>query len=250
MKRLSFLSVCLCSAMSFALAPSSMLGAQVLSARMTAPLAASSSSYSMIAAAAQPAQGEQNSGSEVDTDIYRHSTAVRAIARILHIDPEAAAEIFEYSNFAILAIFILILIFKYFPKMLRDRRRRIQEHLAEARTATQQAKDRLQAVESQFARLEEEIARIRTQAEQESAAEEARMKALIETERQRIVASADQEIRSSVAAARRDLKRFASDLAVDRAERMISVTEQGDHALLRQLTGSLDEQSGNGGRHE
>lgn len=249
MKRFSLLSVCLCFAMSFALAPSPMLG-QVLPARVPAPLPANASSYRLIAAAAAPAQAEQNSGSEVDTDIYRHSTAVRAIARVLHVDPEAAAEIFEYSNFAILAIFILILIFKYFPKMLRDRRHRIQEKLAEARTATQQAKDRLQAVESQFARLDEEIARIRTQAEQESAAEEERIKALIEIERQRIIASADQEIRSSVAAARRDLKRFASDLAVDRAERMISLTEETDQALLRQFAGRLDEQSGNGGGRE
>lgn len=249
MKRLALLSACLCFAISLAMAPSPMLGAQVLPASAT-PALASASSYGLIALAAPPAQGEQNSGGEVDTDVYRHSTAVRAIARVLHVDPEVAAEIFEYSNFAILAIFILILIFKYFPKMLRERRGRIQVQLTEARTATQQAKDRLQAVESQFARLDAEIARIRAQAEQESASEENRIKALIEIERQRIIASADQEIRSSVAAARRDLKRLASDLAVDRAERMISVTEEADQTLLRQFAGRLDEQSGNGGGRE
>jgi F-type H+-transporting ATPase subunit b len=195
-------------------------------------------------------QNQEGSGGELDTSIYRHSASVRAIGRLLHLDQENAAELFEYLNFAILVVAVLYLFLKYLPKIFRERRERLQQQLIEARNATEQAKERLRAVEAQFARLDQEIAKIRAQAEQDGSAEEARIKALIETERERIIASAEQEISAAAAAARRDLKRFAADLAVDRAERMISLSEEGDQALLRQFAGNLSEESRNGRNHE
>lgn len=255
MTRFRFLSVGFCLVLGWMLAGSPVLEAQAVhpgSASTVIVLAAPAASGSMPAAAAprSSANEEQGSGTEVDTTVYRHSATVRAVARMLHLDTEVVAEIFEYSNFAILAAFLLVVLFKYVPKMLRDRHRRIQQQLTEARLASERAKERLQAVERQFARLDEEIAEIRGQAEQDISNEEARMKALIEAERERILAAAEQEIRAAVAAARRDLKRFAGDLAVDRAERMISLTPEGDQALLRELEGSLRGQSRNGGSHE
>lgn len=255
MTRSRFLSGCFCLVLGWMLAGPPLLEAQAVhpgSVGALVTLVAPAASASMVAAAAPQSSSDedQGSGTEVDTTVYRHSATVRAVARMLHLDPEIVAEIFEYSNFAILAAFLLIVLFKYVPKMLRDRHRRIQQQLTEARQASEQAKARLQAVERQFARLDEEIAQIRGQAEQDISNEEARMKALIEAERERILAAAEQEIRAAVSAARRDLKRFAGDLAVDRAERMISLTAEGDQALLRELGGSLRGQPRNGDRHE
>jgi F-type H+-transporting ATPase subunit b len=97
--------------------------------------------------------------------------------------------------------------------------------------------------------LDEEIAAIRSQAEREGVAEEARMKALIEDERQRIVASAEQEIAAAALTARRELKRFAAELAINRARQMVSVDDASDLALVRQFTQELGEGARNGGRN-
>ncbi len=185
---------------------------------------------------------------EDDHSVYRHSAAVRTIGGWLHLDQEQSARLFEYFNFAILAGGILFFLRKYLPAMMRARRETIQKQLVEARAATEQANQRLAAVEQRFARLDEEIAAIRTQAEQDSVAEEARIKSLIEKERQRIVQSAEQEIRAAAAAARRELKRFAGELAVDRAAQMISLTDANDRFLVHQFAQELVEQPRNGGK--
>ena len=59
---------------------------------------------------AAPAAGHeqaQDSGGEVDTSAYRHSGTVRALARLMHVDTETAARIFEYANFGILVVGVL-----------------------------------------------------------------------------------------------------------------------------------------------
>lgn len=230
-----------------------MIGAASLRHASAAPALSSSfagKAPATVALSAEEPKNQQSSDGEVDTSIYRHSASVRAIGRLLHLDQETAAELFEYSNFVILVVAILYLFLKYLPKIFRERREKLQQQLIEARKATEQAKERLRAVEGRFARLDEEIAKIHAQAEQELSAEEARIKALIETERERIILSAEQEIGAAAAAARRDLKRFAAELAMDRAERMISLSEEGDQALLRQFAGNLREESRNGRSHE
>ena len=186
---------------------------------------------------------------EDDTSVYRHSGAVRAIGRWFHLDPEASARVFEFLNFAILAGAILYFLMKYLPPILRLRKESLQKQLQEARTATEQANRRLAAVEQKFAHLDQEIASIRAHAEQDSVAEEARIKALIEKERRRIVDSAEQEIAVAASAARRELKRFAGELAVDRAARMISLNDAGDRLLVRQFAQELGELPRNGERN-
>lgn len=186
---------------------------------------------------------------EDDNAVYRHSASVRAIGRWFHLAPEPAARLFEFLNFAILFGALLFFLVKYLPGMMRARREAIQKQLMEARTATEQANARLAAVEQKFARLDQEIASIRTHAEQESAAEETRIKALMEAERQRIIASAEQEIAVAASAARRELKRFAGALAIDRAAKKISLDESGDRALLRQFVQDLGQEARFGGRN-
>ncbi len=203
--------------------------------------------------AASPAQAQQGSNlvreeDEEDTSAYRHSASVRAVGKWFHLDPDSAARVFEYVNFALLAGAILFFLLRSMPGILRTRRETLQKQLVEARTATEEANARLAAVEQRFARLEDEIAKIRAQAEQEGAAEEARMKDLIETERQRVVSSAEQEIAAAAATARRQLRRFAGELAVDRAAQMISLSEDGDRILVRQFVQELGDQPRNGGR--
>ena len=193
-------------------------------------------------ASAQP--GADTLEQEPGDDVYRHSASVKLIGRWLHLDKESAAELFEYLNFAILAGAILYALSKYLPKTFRANREDIQHRLVDARSATEQAHQRLTAIEQRLARLDEEIAAISKQAEQDSVADEARIKASIETERERIVAASTRDIAAAANAAQRDLKRFAAGLAVDRATQRLVLTADDDRELVQEFSQSLGTKSG------
>jgi F-type H+-transporting ATPase subunit b len=186
---------------------------------------------------------------EQGDDVYRHSASVRLLAKWLHLDKETAARLFEYVNFAILAGAVLFALSKYLPKTFRANREEIQHKLTEARTATEEARDRLAAIEQRLSRLDEEIAAISAQAEKDSAADEARIKASIEAERQRIMEAVSRDIAAASSAAQRDLKRFAAGLAVDRAAQRMALTENEDRALIQEFAQNLSHQARNGGKN-
>jgi F-type H+-transporting ATPase subunit b len=186
---------------------------------------------------------------ETGEDVYRHSASVKLLGRWLHLDKEAAARLFEYLNFAILAGAVLFALLKYLPKTFRAQRADIQHRLVEARTATEQANERLAAIEQRLSRLDEEIAAISKQAEKDSFEDEARIKASIEAERQRITEAVSRDIAAASSAAQRDLKRFVAGLAVDRAAQRIALTEDDDRALVQEFSKSLGMQVRNGGKN-
>ncbi len=183
--------------------------------------------------------GEGTTELESGDDIYRHSGSVKFLARWLHLDKESAARLFEYLNFAVLAGAILYALSKYLPKTFRANRESIQQRLLDARTATEQAHQRLAAIEQRLGHLDQEIAAISKQAEKDSVEDEARIKASIEEERRRIVDAASKDIAAAASAAQRDLKRFAAGLAVDRAAQRIVLTEDDDRGLLQEFAQSL-----------
>ena len=186
---------------------------------------------------------------ETGDDVYRHSASVKLLARWLHVDKETAARLFEYFNFAVLAGVVLFGLLKFLPKTFRANREDIQHRLVEARTATQEANERLAAIEQRLARLDEEIAAISKQAEKDSVEDEARIKASIETERERIVEAVSRDIAAASSAAQRDLKRFAAELAVDRAAQRMLLSEDDDRALVQEFSQSLAQQARNGGKN-
>jgi F-type H+-transporting ATPase subunit b len=186
---------------------------------------------------------------ETGEDVYRHSASVKLLGRWLHLDKEAAARLFEYLNFAILAGAILFALLKYLPKTFRKQREDIQHRLVEARTATEQANERLASIEQRLSRLGEEVATISRQAEKDSADDEVRIKASIETERERIMEAVSRDIAAASGAAQRDLKRFVAGLAVDRAAQRIALTEDDDRALVQEFSKSLSQQIRNGGKN-
>jgi F-type H+-transporting ATPase subunit b len=198
--------------------------------------------------AAKAASGNDPDREEGD-NVYRHSASVRLLAKWLHLDKETAARLFEYVNFAVLAGAVLFALWKYLPKTFRANREEIQNKLSEARTATEEARERLAAIEQRLSRLDEEIAGISAQAEKDSVADEARIKASIETERQRITKAVSRDIAAASSAAQRDLKHFAAGLAVDRAAQRMALTENEDRALLQEFSQNLGHQARNGGKN-
>lgn len=178
-----------------------------------------------------------------DRTAFLHSVVVRSVGRVFHLGPEAAARLFEFFNFALLAIVVLYFFIKFFPRYLRAHRDQIRNQLLDARTATEQANAQLKAVEEKLRGLDREIRSIREQADRDSRAEEARIHALIEGERRRILSSADREIAAAAAEARREIKRFAGGIAIERAREMVSLSDTEDRALTSEIASRLARQA-------
>ncbi len=175
---------------------------------------------------------------------YRHSTSVTTLGGWFHLDQEPAARLFEWLNFAVMAGVILFVAGKYLPKTFRTNREQIRGQLVEARIATEHAKEQLDEIEKRLAKLDEEVAAIRRQAEKESVDDEARIKASIAAERDRIVAASTRDIAAAANTAQRELKRFAAELAMDRAAQRLELTADDDRALVQEFSQSLGARNG------
>ena len=206
------------------------------------PAAAQPYTTAMSPAMSAAANQQNEAGVEQadETAVYKKSSSVRAIGRIFHLSPDAAAATFEFFNFAILAGVVLFYGVKLVPKAFRDRQKKIDQQLVEARTATEEANERLKAVEVRLGRLDQEIEALRQRAEHEGANDEQRIKQSIEDERKKIVAAAEQEIAAASATAERSLRQFAAELAMDRAMGRLHLTEQQDRDLIHEFATGLE----------
>ena len=161
------------------------------------------------------------------------------LARYLHLDMETASEIFEDLNSAILIFAILAVLWKWLPKAFRTRSELIRQQLVDAQTATEAAGQRLSAVEARLAMLNTEIEGMRQQAERDSVEDEKRIRESMEAERERIIKAAGHAIDAASAAAQRELKRFAANLAVERALTDLRLTANTDRILVRDFEQDL-----------
>lgn len=164
---------------------------------------------------------------------FRHSPAVQSLARHLGLSTELTAKIFEDINSAILIGAVLWGIFLFVPKMYRRRSEILERDILNARTATAEAKERLAAVEEKLSKLGDEINAIRRQTEQDAVNDEKRIRASLEAEKQRLLAQVDQEIEAAGSAARRELRKYAAGLAIDRATAELHISEADDRALIQ-----------------
>ena len=179
-----------------------------------------------------------------ENDEYRHSPAVQKLGSMMGLNAEQAATAFTVFNFLILAVGVGFLLVKTLPKTFRDRNSRIQKQLVDARTATEEASARLNSVEARLAKLDDQIAGMRSQAEADSAKEEQRIRANVEEEKSKILAAAEAEIQSATAAARRDIQQFAAGLAIEQAARKLIVTAETDRLLIENFARHLTGESG------
>jgi F-type H+-transporting ATPase subunit b len=128
---------------------------------------------------------------------------------------------------------------KMLPGYFKGRTSTIQKGIEEARKMSEDARRRLAEVEGRLSRLDTEIAGMRREADENAKAEEQRLLAAGEEERRRIVASAEQEIEMAANTARRELKAYVAELAVQLAEKKIRVSNDTDQALVRAFTAQM-----------
>lgn len=183
--------------------------------------------------AAKPVSAE-----EAQKNLFRlEGPLVKKTAKALNLSVETTANLFDYLNFAIVVLLIGVPLYKALPKLLRARGEKVRNDLEAARKATSDATARLNAIETKLAGLDAEIAEIRAQVEQESKQDEERIKSTIGEEKERIVAAAGQEIASSATQARRGLRHFAADLAIEQAAKQLTFTAETDRALIAEFLG-------------
>jgi len=170
---------------------------------------------------------------------FKYSPTVKWIAKHLGMDPHRAYWVSLVINFGLLALFFWVLLRGKIPAMFRSRTDSIQTAIREARAASAEATDRLKAVEARLAKLDTEVTGIRAEAEKQAVAEEHRIQATAEEDKNRVVESAKMEIDAIARNARRELKSYASSLAVDIAAKRIRVDEKSDQALVRDFVDQL-----------
>jgi F-type H+-transporting ATPase subunit b len=222
----------------------SFLVATLAAALFTAPFRAAAQARtpapgaSPAAATAPPpgsAASEAPASEEDQEKTFLHAPIVQSVARVLHLSVDTTVDILLGINFAIIFLLVAIPLGRLMPRIVRKRSQTLSDSLQTARQATTDSQARLNAVEAKLAGLDEEMQKLRAQVEQESLEDEKRIKAALGEESARIVASAEQEIGVAAAQARRGLRNFAADLAIEQAAKQVTLTLETDRALIAEF---------------
>ncbi len=206
-----------------------------------ASVPADAKSESALPQTAQSEEEQQNNAFRLEGPV------VKWTAKTLNAPVTVVARGFEVINFLIIAFGIGIPLFRFLPRFLRNRKEKLRADIASARKVTEDANLRLSAVEAKLASLGEEIGKFRVEVEAESAGDQARINQALEEERARIVAAAEQEIGVAAAQARRGLRNFAADLAIDQAARQMVLTAETDRALIAEFVRDVVTNGATGG---
>jgi F-type H+-transporting ATPase subunit b len=212
-------------------------------------IAAQETAVAQAAAAASDAKPDAaQSEEEQQNNAFRlEGPVVKWTAKTLHLSIDTTADIYDVFNFLIIALAVGVPLFRWLPKFLRQRKEKLRNDIDSARKMTEEANARLSAIEAKLAKIDEEIQKFRTEVEAESQRDEARIKASLGEESTRIVQSAEQEIGMAAAQARRGLRNFAADLAIDQAAKSLVLTVETDRALIAEFVGDVLGRGASGG---
>lgn len=228
------------------------VGVAISPARMAAQDAAQAAGQTTAAPAdSRPAASSSEttpSEEEQQNNAFRlEGPVVKWTANTLNAPVNIVARGFEVINFLIIALGIGVPLFRFLPRFLRERKEKLRSDIESGRKATEDANARLSAVEAKLSKLDEEIQKFRAEVEAESLQDEARIKASLAEESKRIVESAEQEIGMAAAQARRGLRSFAADLAIDQAAKKLVLTAEIDRALIAEFVGDMARSGAAGG---
>src|SRR4029077_89169 len=115
-----------------------------------------------------------------ESDPVRHSPAVRWISRKSGLTVDQAYWLCIGIHFAVVFIFIVVMLRKKLPGYFSSRTAAIQKGIEEARKMSEEAPRRLTEVEGRLSRLDADIAAMRSEAEENAKAEERRIQAASE----------------------------------------------------------------------
>lgn len=153
----------------------------------------------------------------------------------------AATEIFKWINFAIVAGALIWVFAKVLPPKFRANAENISSAITKATAAKAEADRQLKYAEQRLARLEDEVRTLRAEAQKDAAAEAERLRAMAQSDVEKVGIAAKAEIAAAERAARLELKALAAKLAVDNAESLVAkqLTPQTQEALVANFVESL-----------
>jgi F-type H+-transporting ATPase subunit b len=136
-------------------------------------------------------------------------------------------------NFALLAGGLVYFLRSPLMAYLDDRRVQVRKALTRAAELKAEAGAEMSAIDAKLSALPGELEALKRRGAEEIAAEEARIRAQAEAERQRLLDRAKREIATELRVAERDLKKRAGELAVSVAtERVKAAITDADQARL------------------
>ena len=115
-------------------------------------------------------------GEKEENAQFKYSKSVVWIGHLVGLGPHAAYLVYWFLNFVLVVLFFVLLFRSSVPQMFRDRTQAIQKGIREAQAASADATRRLSDIEARLAKLDSEVAEIRSSAEREAAAEEQRIR--------------------------------------------------------------------------
>lgn len=185
-----------------------------------------------------PGKGEKEEEEEENVGL-KQSPAVKAIGSKLGLSPVASYWLFWCLNFAVVLAAILWVVKAKILSSLRERTLLIRKSMDEAKKASDAAMSRLKDIEVRLSRLDTEVADLKTQAEKDFKIEEQRIQQAAAEDAKRVVEFAETEISAAAKTARRELKAFAAELAVNLAEKKIQIDAQTDQQLVSTFVNDL-----------
>ena len=146
-------------------------------------------------------------------------------------------------NFVILFGGLIIILRKPLREFLRKRTETIRNLIKDARNARLEAESKLDEARRKIAALEEDVVRLRKDAEAEGLKEKERIQALAAKEEIRLRSFAEQEIDLQAKAAIQELKEYTAELAASLAEVRIrdKITVQEQSELIDKSIDKLAE---------
>lgn len=187
----------------------------------------------------EPAGGRQAMDGWITSERLEASPSLKWMADELGVSTAAAYWLSVALNFATLAALIVIPLRSRLPAIFRDRTELIRKTLEEAQKTSTEARERLVAIESRFAKIGFKIMAMQLSADQEWKAEEKRIQTATVEDERRIAEMMEREVAVAAGRARRELKAYAADLVVTLAATRIQVDISNDQALVRNFIGQL-----------
>jgi len=151
----------------------------------------------------------------------------------------------KWVNFLILAGLLGYLVSKNAGPFYAARSRKIREEMMEGQMAREAAEKRAADVDRRLANLESEIAELRAETQRAGAVEAERMRQQVAADMARIRTQSEQEIAAAGKSARIELKRYSAGLAIELAEQRLRarITPETEDALVRGFVRDLNNPS-------
>lgn len=150
-------------------------------------------------------------------------------------------EIWKFLNLAIFIVAALYVLRKPISAALATRRESIRQELVAAQTEREQALARVAEAEELLSRVDEHVAAIRKQAQQEAKSEKERLAAAAVSEIQKLKQQAQREMESADKLARKELRQFLAQRSVELARESVrgQMRPEDDTLLIKENIGDL-----------